>query len=278
MRLSGLLACLLLPLLLVACDGVEARKDSAISLLEPQGWSEAIIEAGPFQLFAAWMPRGAARVLTVYIEGDGFAYLDETHPSSDPTPRDAMGLRLALADKEARMVAYLGRPCQFVMPAHGQGCTAEYWTSKRYAPEVVDSISAAIDQLKVRTDAQKVLLVGYSGGGAVAALVAGRRKDVVGLATVVANLDLGYWLSRDGLLPLDGSLDPALEAGRLANLPQVHFAGGKDEVVGPDVVQSYLSRLPPSAPARLEILADQDHYCCWAEIWPSLINRFRANP
>jgi len=264
------LMALALVLSLAACAGAQARRDAVAEMTTKAGWSQGILDAGSFELYAAWQPGRTAEILTVYLEGDGFAYLDASHPSQDPTPIDPLALHLALADARSEAVAYLGRPCQYVMPAHGRGCSWPYWTLRRYAPEVVDSAGRAIDQLKAKAGAKRVLLVGYSGGGALAALLAARRPDVAGLVTVAANLDLAYWTHRDGLSPLVGSLDPAQEAGRLGSVPQLHFAGGRDRVVGADVTRSYLAHLPPGNLARMEVLPEADHHCCWVEDWPKL--------
>jgi len=255
---------------LTACASAQSRREAAAELVDKAGWSREILDGGSFELFAAWKPTSPGRTLAVYLEGDGFAYVDAHHPSSDPTPTDPLALRLALADTRAVSVAYLGRPCQYVMPTHGRGCGVGLWTARRYAPEVIDASSRALDQLKARTGAVRLVLVGYSGGGALAALLAERRADVAGLVTVAANLDLAYWTRRDGLSPLAGSLDPAEEAVKLANLPQIHFAGGRDHVVGADVAQAFLGRLPPGAPARLQVEPEADHHCCWVENWPRL--------
>jgi pimeloyl-ACP methyl ester carboxylesterase len=63
--------------------------------------------------------------------------------------------------------------------------------------------------LKQRSGSTRLTLVGYSGGGTIAVLLAARRSDVAEVITVAANLDVGYWTQRDGLSPLTGSLDPA---------------------------------------------------------------------
>jgi len=267
---------LALALLLTGCGGTQARRERATTLATESGWSSEILVAGPFDLQAAWNPGGTGTagppVLTVYLEGDGRAFLDTYHPSSDPTPTDPLALRLALADWRKRpqaAVAYLGRPCQYVLPEHGRGCETALWTQRRYAPEVVDSLDQALDLLKQRTATRSLILVGYSGGGALATLLAAQRQDVTMLITVAANLDLDYWLKRDGLSPLTGSIDPATVAGKLGNLPQVHFMGGRDKVVGADVTRAFLAHLPTKAPVRLIEVPDFTHECCWVEGWSS---------
>jgi len=273
-RLAGCL--LAIAAVLVGCSATDmaprARKAAVIA--QDAGWSGRTIAAGTFDLASFSSPPGAAgsEILTVYIEGDGLAFLDRNTASADPTPADPLALRLAIAGPQ-RPAAYLARPCQYVLPDQGRNCGPAVWTSRRFAPEVVDSLDRAVGVLKDGAGAQRLVLVGYSGGGTVAALLAARRSDVAGLVTVAANLDVGYWVKRDGLAPLAGSLDPVAFAARLAVVPQVHFAGGRDQVVGADVVRAYIGRLPAPHRATLVEIAGYDHRCCWAETWRELLAR-----
>lgn len=252
-----------------------SRQATGPDLVRTAGWSWQVVPAGPFDLAAAAStsngPRGSGDTLTVYLEGDGLAYVHRDQPALDPTPSDPVALRLALADPGSGPVAWIARPCQYTMPNYGGGCDSAEWTDRRYAPEVLASMGAALDALKQQSGARKLVLVGYSGGGAVAVLLAARRHDVAKIVTVVADLDLAYWTRRDGLSPLSGSLDPADAADAVAKIPQVHFAGADDRVTGPDVVRAYLAHLPPGAPARLIAVPGFTHTCCWARDWPSLM-------
>jgi pimeloyl-ACP methyl ester carboxylesterase len=264
---------LLLCLLVTACSSVQERRSMGRELAEKAGWTWETLDGGPFLLAAAVAPGKNSPILTVYLEGDGFAYARPSQPALDPTPADPVALRLALAHPRtgaAVNVAWLARPCQY---AASPRCRTAYWTSRRYAPEIVDAVNAAIDRLKERRHATKVVLVGYSGGGAIAALLAARRNDVKSIVTVAAVLDLAYWTKRDGLAALDGSLDPAAVAQSLGTTPQVHFTGGQDDVAGTDAVRSFLRRLPPGAPARLIEIPGFSHSCCWSRDWGELMRR-----
>ena len=265
---------LVIAAVLVACSATDmaprARKAAVIA--QDARWSGRTIAAGAFDLASFSSPAGTSGILTIYIEGDGLAFQDRNTASADPTPADPLALRLAIAGSQ-RPSAYLARPCQYALPDHARNCGPAVWTSRRYAPEVVDSLDSAIGVLKGTAGAQRVVLIGYSGGGVVAALLAARRTDVAGLVTVAANLDVGYWVKRDGLAPLTGSLDPVAFAARLAAVPQVHFAGGRDQVVGADVVRAYIARLPTPHHAALVDIAGYDHRCCWADTWPELLAR-----
>ena len=262
---------LLIAMCLASCAAFINRQALGPELVASAKWQWEIMPFGVFDLAVAAPPGQSGDVLTVYVEGDGFAFVHPRQPSMDPTPTDPVALRLALAQpKSGGMVAWLGRPCQYTLTGHGQNCDQRYWTNWRYAPEVIASLGQALDKLKTRTKASRLVLVGYSGGGAIVALLAAQRKDVAGIITVVADLDLGYWTGRDGLSPLTGSLDPATYAGQLGALPQVHFTGQQDRVVGTDVVRSYLRQLPQSNSSTLQEMPDFNHVCCWVSAWPNL--------
>lgn len=260
---------LALALLLTAC--ASSRRAEGPNLARAAGWHWEILPAGMFDLAVATAPRSGGETLVVYLEGDGFAYVRPSQPSGDPTPTDPVALRMALADPTQAPTAWVARPCQYTLPDQGRNCATPYWTNHRYAPEVVDSVGTTLDQLKRRNGASRLVLIGYSGGGAIAAILAARRNDVAKLVTVAANLDVATWTERQGLSPLRGSLDPARDAApMLGNVDQLHFAGADDRTVGPDVVRSFMRRLPPGSPARLVEVPRYSHSCCWAQDWASL--------
>ena len=222
-------------------------------------------KAPPFTLFTATRRTAAAPVLTVYIEGDGRAWSDPYTPSDDPTPERPVGLRLALADDSPNTL-YIARPCQYRDLAHSAPCSVRYWTNQRLAPEVIASLSAAIDQAKSASASTSVELIGYSGGGAAAVLVAARRSDVVRLVTVAADLDLELWTRLLKVLPLVGSEDPIRVARSTAHIAQFHLAGSDDEIVPAAVVRSFVSASGLGADAMAEI-PGYDHDCCWHRDW-----------
>ena len=257
---------------LAACSGLNTRHERGPETAERAQWQWQTIKAGVFTFATASSAHRTGRILTVYIEGDGFAYSAPDTPAMDPTPITPMSLELATRHPGSGPVAYLARPCQFV-ERDAKTCPNIYWTTGRYAPEVINSMSDAVDQLKANAQAAEVILVGYSGGGAVAALLAEHRKDVVGLVTIAANLDVAEWTTLKHLTPLAGSLDPATDTSALAALRQVHFHGTKDETVPAAVTESFMSKLPKETPATSVSVADQTHQCCWPDIWHDLATR-----
>ena len=83
-----------------------------------------------------------------------------------------------------------------------------YWTTHRFAPEVIRASDLALDRLKTLFGAQRLVLVGYSGGAAVALLVAARRHDMGQIITVAGNLDHQAWTHYHHVQALSGSLNP----------------------------------------------------------------------
>jgi pimeloyl-ACP methyl ester carboxylesterase len=250
-------------LALTCCTARELHLNDAKAIAQPVGLNPYLFQSGGLSVlgFEAAGPKNG--ILTVYIEGDGRAWNTPWSASTDPTPTDPIGLKLAAADP-SRPLLYLARPCQYV-PA--VGCDDRLWTRARLSEEVVDVFQQVINQEMRRTGSQRLALIGYSGGGALATLLAERRRDVAWLVTVAGNLDLAEWTRVERVAPLSDSFDPADDAAAIGRIPQIHFAGEHDDVVPPAIVQSFLRRLPAVAPARMVIVPGYDHICCWAETW-----------
>ncbi len=220
-----------------------------------RGWTSFEVVAGSRILAAASKDDPSeGELLTVVIEGDGNAHDRGGQPSADPTPKDPLGVRIAQAWPEGP-VAWLGRPCQYVKdPA----CTPADWTTGRYSEAVVAASSLAIDELKRRSGAARLRLVGWSGGGTMAALLAARRSDVAVLVTLAAPLDLAAWTDWHGASPLTGSLDPA-DFSLPPDIVQLHVLGRFDQVVPPALGEAPARRLG----GRVLVWREK-HTCCWA--------------
>ncbi len=261
-------------MVLVGCTGNDlvARRNQSSNLALDAGWVRTTLETGKFSLIA-FTPRDRAQndVLTIYIEGDGLAWIDSSTPSFDPTPINPIGLRLAMRDPN-QAVAYLARPCQYTSDSERQHCSNRYWTTHRFAPEVIAATDLAVDQLKIRSGAKQIRMVGYSGGGAVAALVAARRSDVTMLVTVAGNLDHLAWTKNHGITPLTGSLNAADYSRMLQHIPQQHYVGSRDTNIDASIAKSYASKFPEPSPS-ITVVPDYTHLCCWEDSWPNLVNQ-----
>lgn len=206
----------------------------------------------------------------VYIEGDGLAWVTRSQPSLNPTPLHSIVPTLAVQDTQAAQVVYLARPCQYVSLAE-RACDQKYWTQARFAPEVVAAMSQALTRLKQQTPARRLVLIGYSGGGALAVLIAAQRQDVAAIVTIAGNLDHQAWTGLHGISPLLGSLNPPQVATALANIRQLHLVGGQDKNMPQQVYQSYRTAFPPQANIQLQVIPEFDHRCCWPQRWPGLL-------
>lgn len=268
-RLKSVAAAALATALLAGCATYD-RQGTADRLAAPRGMTRATIPSGPFVLtsFARLTSPGAP--LRVYIEGDGLAWVDTNVVSGDPTPINPTALTMAVRDN-APNVVYLARPCQYTDRKLNPRCSELYWTDRRFSEEVVASVNGAIDNVKARSRAAAVELVGYSGGGAVAALVAARRNDVTSLRTVAGNLDHKAVNSYHKVDQQRGSLNAIDVARSLANLPQVHFYGTEDKIIPPFVSRSFVDALGGGRCARVSAVQGASHANGWAEAWPSLL-------
>ncbi len=254
--------------LLAACGhGGPGRDATAAGIAQAAGLEAGTSKGAAFDLQVYRRDDAKPGPLFVYLEGDGLAYLDARTPSADPTPADPVALRLAAADP-GPAVLYIARPCQFAAGRADPRCGVRAWTTGRFADDVVASVDGAIARARLRHPERALVLVGYSGGGVIAALVAARRSDVALLVTVAAPLDVADWTRRLGVSPLDGAPLPLDRLDRLSRVRTVAFAGRQDKVVPVASVASAVDRL--GASATLIVEPDFDHRCCWARDWPRL--------
>lgn len=203
--------------------------------------------------------------LHVYLEGDGTPWMTRTRIASDPTARKPVALRLMTLDQNPSL--YLGRPCYNGMAA-SPSCTAWFWTNGRYSERVVGAMAAAIRRFQRDHRSEGVRLIGYSGGGVLAMLLAEKLDSVDALVTVAANLDTDAWTKLHGYTHLSSSLNPAKRAGLPAHIRQLHLAGADDGNVPPELVRSALGA--QKSPIVVEI-PNVDHGCCWETLWPSIL-------
>lgn len=219
-----------------------------------------IVGEGPFRIQSLQPKTGHFAKLRIYIEGDGRAWVTSSRPSADPTPLSAMLIKLATADPAP--AAYLARPCQFV---ENLSCRPAVWTDQRFSREAIDSMNSALDALKQRFAVEQFELVGYSGGAAVALILAGERDDVFQVQTIAGNIDPVAWVQAKQLSPLSGSLDPFAYYAKLRAIPQRHFVGSADEVIAPSLVRKYARKLQALCLQIVEVQAD--HYDGYASTW-----------
>ncbi len=188
-----------------------------------------------------------ADTLNIFIEGDG-----------------KPGIALDLARSTGGNSVYLARPCQYLDGSRFNSCGKAVWTSHRYSQTVINSMDRAITALKIRYRAKTVRLIGFSGGGAVASIIATKRQDVALLVTVAGNLDHKRWTDYNASQPLAGSLNPIDFSKALEAIPQIHLIGERDDVVPGSVLTSYLSRFEKLDKVTSHIIVGANHTCCWS--------------
>ncbi|WP_341304136.1 alpha/beta hydrolase [Pseudomonas sp. TMP25] len=260
-------ALLLLATLLYGC---QAPLGQLQELAMTHGRQVHILPGSPFPLVLA-APRQAlsGKRLRVYLEGDGHAWATPSQPSLDPSPHQLLVAGLAFADPTPNL--YLARPCQFVS---APACSTALWTNRRYAEEVVHSLDQALDQLRARYGNRDFELIGYSGGAALALLLAVRRDDIAQVQTLAGNLSPQRWTALLGLTPLDGSLEPLEQRERLGKVPQRHLLGSEDRTIPPALLGQYRRTLGPATCLEIVILPGISH----AEGWPQAWATWRQQP
>lgn len=227
-------------LLFVLSFSVQANEISTWNRLILSGGSHIMIGFAPPEL-------KQAEILNIFIEGDG-----------EP------GVALKLAQETGGDSVYIGRPCQYLKATRFNSCNRELWTSHRYSQAVVDSMDMAISIMKQQYQASQIRLVGYSGGGAIASIIASKRSDVALLVTVAGNLDHKWWSEFNDSAPLSGSLNPVDYSSALEAVPQIHLIGDHDFVVPGSVLMSYLSKFKSREKVKSYLVGGADHTCCWS--------------
>lgn len=207
--------------------------------------------------------------ISIYIEGDGLAWITRTQVSNDPTPRTPIGLKLAALDP-APNVAYLARPCQYAGVGSNPSCIPALWSDARFSEQVILAIDQAIDAI-VPPNHGPIHLVGYSGGAAVALLVTARRSDVASIRTVAGNVDNGAVIALHQVSSMPISLDPADVAPVLVTIPQVHYTGKADETIPPVVAEGYAQKAGSHRCITLREVPEATHKTGWLRIWPEVV-------
>jgi len=234
-----------------------------------------------YDLFGA-MKKGSPHEIHFYIEGDGLSWINGMHISMDPTPYPVTGFELATHDKSNATIIYLARPGQFIQD---QKTTWQEWTYQRYSSEVINTYAYIFKQLSSTFPNAAISIYGYSGGGAVALLMAAMIQGkkfkqferpfspytinffVEKVVTFSGMLDHKSWTNTLQIADLTHSFNPPDYADILSTIPQVHFAGEIDTIVPISVTESYLNALTTKVGINLIVVKGQDHWNKWGKFW-----------
>ncbi|NHO68496.1 alpha/beta hydrolase [Aestuariicella hydrocarbonica] len=246
--------------------------ERANRIAQPSGLTPSVVATEQFHVMTYARLDDPQQPLRVYLEGDGKAWISRTRISLNPTPHNPLALRLAALD-QAPNVVYIARPCQYVALTTEHHCSPHYWSRARYSPAIVAAIDEVISDYVSRSGAAAgIELVGYSGGGALAVLVALKRQDVMSLRTVAANLDTDLFTRLHQVTPLRESLNPADFAGALQHLPQRHYVGGEDTVIPASIAHSYWQAAGAHDCVQVRPLSGVTHRDGWQDRWSALLD------
>lgn len=204
----------------------------------------------------------------IYIEGDGKPFLSPSVISVDPTPAEPLALKLMARDHQPSV--YMGRPCYFGFAAQPP-CHAKYWTTHRYAPEVIQSMIAAIQGVLGIHRNKRLVLIGYSGGAPLAMLLAAKLPNTATVVTIAGNIDIDAWTDHHQYTQMNSSLNPAHQPVLDRRIFQLHFAGERDSNVPPALVEPEIRR---QTKGNVVIYENFDHGCCWIDAWPDILQRY----
>jgi len=203
-----------------------------------------------------------SKQLVVYIEGDGMAWISRDQLSNNPTPVHPVALELASLDNGVNIL-YIARPCQYLWPLNMSNCSSDYWNDKRGSEEVISAINQVISIIKAREELLSIKLIGYSGGGGIAAIITNRRDDVEKLITIAGNLNYDLFTKIHKLTPMSGSIDPITIAKKIASTPQIHYVGQHDKIVPEQIARSFSDKV---------VVVNGVTHASWAEKWRKVIS------
>lgn len=209
-------------------------------------------------------------IVHAYVEGDGNSWKTRYQLSDNPTPRQPLALKLALRDPHPNVI-YIARPCQYTPVEDDPYCEPKFWSSHRYAEEVIAAVQGVMDQPKYAN--ARWVLIGFSGGASVATLVASERDDVDQILTVAGDLNHVVLNDYHGTTPLSGSLNPSDRIGHLRLIPQTHWCGTKDTVVPCWTVQAYCEQCDNPSAVHCNELKGATHHAKWEKAWPEILRK-----
>jgi pimeloyl-ACP methyl ester carboxylesterase len=259
---------ILFSLLMLGCSSA-VEKNHLLAL--EQGFEHLVIRGAPFSHAVYVKPGKPETQWHIYIEGDGSPWLARYLPAPNPNSENPLMLRLMA--KDTAPAIYLGRPC-YQGQTSTPPCSTWDWTHGRYSERVVSSLQSVLNTLIKDYSINSLMLIGHSGGGTLAMLLADRIPQTRSLVTLAGNLDIEAWTQAHGYSPLSGSLNPA-DAAPLANsIDQFHFIGAGDRNTGKQTVAWIKDKYPE---ARIEEIEGVAHVSGWESHFCRLLAQAGGN-
>jgi pimeloyl-ACP methyl ester carboxylesterase len=203
-------------------------------------------------------PTGRGRTLVVLLHGDRGGSLEQRHLER----WQAVGRSLAAADRD---VVFMVRPGYRTPLGSSSGWANPY--DDDYTAENVARVAGALAALRQTRQATRVVVVGYSGGAAITALLLGRHPGVADAALLLAcPCDIPPWrahrnMQRGGSGRMWTSLNPrAFLSGMELGTPVIAATGTDDDNTLPEFARQWAEQAKAAgARATFETVPDHDH-------------------
>ncbi|WP_425363675.1 alpha/beta hydrolase [Candidatus Tisiphia endosymbiont of Hybos culiciformis] len=253
--------------LLSSCvSSFETRVEEAEKLASINKFEKKLVKAGDFVITTYQRISDKDSPYVFYIEGDGSISIGRYAIADNPTPSKVMLFKLATLDTRPNIV-YIARPCQYTPVGLNPNCNQVYWTDKRMAEEVMESTNIVINSIN---NGKPASLVGFSGGGGIAILVAARNKHIKDIITIAGNLDIENFSKYHEVYALKKSLNPIDYAKKISNIPQLHLSGSKDAIVPSSIMHGYV-KASSSNCIQQKIFPDITHTKGWDKVWQDVL-------
>ena len=250
MKISRVFLCLLLSLQIGCSSNKEKILNQIAEIAAKDSFRSEIFHTQNFDIFTLQKITNPKQDLKIYIEGDGFAYVNRHTPSIDPTPRSLFLLNLATQDQSPNIL-YIARPCQYVF---SKNCEEKYWTEKRFSKEAVSAIQEVIDHFSNYPQH----LIGYSGGAAIINHLHHQKTKTI--LTIAGNLDLETFTKIHKISPL---IEEKIDYQKLSTIPQIHLIGSADKIIPLTVFEAYSKKLPRKDLVKMKIVEGATHSSGW---------------
>ena len=239
------------------------------------GFKKELVKGGEFWITTYQRISNEKQPYVFYIEGDGAAFAGRYRVSTNPTPRRQMLIELAGMDTRPNVV-YVARLCQYTPMALNPKCSLPYWTDKRMSDDSVEAINDVINS--INKSGKKFSLIGFSGGGAIAILVAERNPMVKNIITIAGNLDHTEFTKHHNVSPMTGSLNPIDYTSSVKHIPQIHMSGNEDNIV-PSYIADKFTNKASSICVKKELYPNVSHLDGWNKIWEDIHSKpINCNP
>lgn len=265
--LSNIILLAIAALALQGCKTITYGQNPA-TIGELYGFRKVLVKGGDFWITTYQKITNKHKPYVFYIEGDGAAFNGKYVVSRNPTPRRQMLIKLAAMDDRPNVV-YIGRPCQYTPMDLNPKCNMQYWTDKRLSDDSVQSMNDVINSIN---NNHKFSLVGFSGGGGIAVLIAARNYMTKDIITISGNLDHVAFTTYHNVTPMIGSLNPIDYAKQVKHIPQLHISGGKDTIIPPFIADKFVQKASSSC-VKQQIFKDISHNHGWNKIWEYVFNQ-----